>query len=471
MKIKSKELAKNTIIIFIGKFCTQFVSFLLIPLYTKYLITSDYGYVDLIQTYLTLIVPIVILRMDISVFRFLIDERNNEDNKTKIITTTLVMLLLQIVIFIALFYMINLYFNINYGIYIVINVIFMALSNVFMQISRGIGDVIGYSISSIICAIITIFSNIFLIVGLKRDASSILISSALGNAFCSIYLIVRNKLYKFIKRNLFDKKLLKKMLKISLPMIPDGLSWWVVNVSDRTIISFFKGTTYSGIYAISCKFSNILSSLFQIFNITWQESASLHIDDKDRDEFFSNVLNTTFRIFSIISLLIIICLPYVYDLIVGKDYKTSYLYIPILLLGNIFFAVANVVGAVYIAKKDTKHIAKTTIMAAIINVIVNVIFINKLGLWSATISTLVSYIILAIYRLIDVDKYVHFKINYKFFLSVLLIYIVSLALYYINNFIGNIINLILVITYAFVINKNYINIIMVKIRKLIKGNE
>ena len=52
---KNKELAKNTIIIIIGKICTQFVSFFLLPLYTAYLETGDLGTVDLLNTYISLL--------------------------------------------------------------------------------------------------------------------------------------------------------------------------------------------------------------------------------------------------------------------------------------------------------------------------------------------------------------------------------------------------------------------------------
>jgi O-antigen/teichoic acid export membrane protein len=55
---KNKELVKNTIIIFIGKACTQFITILLLPLYTKYLISSEFGIVDLVITYISLFVPI-----------------------------------------------------------------------------------------------------------------------------------------------------------------------------------------------------------------------------------------------------------------------------------------------------------------------------------------------------------------------------------------------------------------------------
>ena len=66
---RNKEFIKNTVILFLGKFTTQFISLLLLPLFTHYLLTSDYGAVDLLQTYITLFIPILTLRIDSVAFR------------------------------------------------------------------------------------------------------------------------------------------------------------------------------------------------------------------------------------------------------------------------------------------------------------------------------------------------------------------------------------------------------------------
>ena len=58
---KKKELAKNTFIILAGKVSTQMITFFMLPLYTSYLLTEEYGLVDLITTYVTLIIPIITL--------------------------------------------------------------------------------------------------------------------------------------------------------------------------------------------------------------------------------------------------------------------------------------------------------------------------------------------------------------------------------------------------------------------------
>ena len=83
---KKKQLAKNTIIIFFGRVCTQLISFFLLPLYTSYLKTSEYGIVDLIQTYVTLLVPIITLELEMSIFRYLIDSRGKVKETNKLLS-------------------------------------------------------------------------------------------------------------------------------------------------------------------------------------------------------------------------------------------------------------------------------------------------------------------------------------------------------------------------------------------------
>ena len=81
---KNKELVKITIIIFLGKACTQLISFFLLPLYTAYLTTADYGTVDLIITYVSLLVPVITVQLEMAAFRFLVDNRDNKKVTSKI---------------------------------------------------------------------------------------------------------------------------------------------------------------------------------------------------------------------------------------------------------------------------------------------------------------------------------------------------------------------------------------------------
>ena len=465
---RNREFVKNTVILFIGKFATQFMSLLLLPLFTHYLLSEDYGIVDLFQTYISLFIPILTLRIDSAIFRFLIDKRNDENGKKKVVSNILLILLMGLVPTFILGLIIFNFLNIKYIGYVIVNLLILMLSSVVLQILRGLGKNKEYSIASIITGATTLIGNVILILCFNIGAESILISSSIANFICVLYVCIKVKIVNLIDLKSIDKKEIKNILKYSLPMIPNSLSWWVVNVSDRTIISTFLGVAYNGIYTVSCKFSNILNSVYSIFNMSWQEIAILHIKDMDKDEFFSKMINKIFMFFSSISILIIAFLPFVYDIIIGDNYISSYSYIPILLYANSWNVLIGLIGGIYVAVKRTKEIANTTIMSAALNIIINIILIKFIGLYAAAISTLISYLIIGIYRYIDCKKYVNLKLDFKVIILFTIIFIISSILYIININYLCILNLFFVSIYVIILNRDMINIILRKIKKLIK---
>ena len=80
---KEKAFAKNTLVVTIGKISTQIITFLLLPIYTAVLSTEEYGIVDLLTTLVSLLLPIITLQMEQGIFRFLIDCRKNEEEKSE----------------------------------------------------------------------------------------------------------------------------------------------------------------------------------------------------------------------------------------------------------------------------------------------------------------------------------------------------------------------------------------------------
>ena len=286
---KKKQLAKNTMIIFFGKVCTQLISFFLLPLYTAYLQTGEYGVVDLIQTYVTLLVPIITLELEMSIFRWLIDSRGKKDDTEKLISNDFYILIISLVLFSIIYLIVSLFINIPFKYVILLDIIVCVLSGNLLQVARGLGKIMDFSISCILTGLTTIISNIILIVFCHMQAEGMIISMALANGVCSLYLFFKLKIYNKIKFNKVDHKLIKEMYKYSIPLVPNGISWWVVNVSDRSIISIVLGASANGLYAISNKFPTVISSLTGIFNLSWSESASLHINSDDRDEFFSDI--------------------------------------------------------------------------------------------------------------------------------------------------------------------------------------
>ena len=186
---RNSEFVKNTVLLFIGKFATQFMSLLLLPLFTHYLLTDDYGTVDLLQTYITLFVPILTLKIDSAVFRFLIDKRKDKDGQKEIVSSIMFILVIMLLITLLIGGITYCFLDIKYYGYVIINIIVLMFSSVMLQILRGLGKTKEYSIGSIITGVVALAVNIILIVGYKFGANSILIASIIANIICSIYVI------------------------------------------------------------------------------------------------------------------------------------------------------------------------------------------------------------------------------------------------------------------------------------------
>ena len=453
---KKKQLAKNTLIIFFGRVCTQLISYFLLPLYTAYLATSEYGLVDLVQTYITLLVPIVTLELEMSVFRYLIDVRGKEKDTKVLMSNNFFILGISLSSFTLLYLIITSFVVIPFRFLILFDAIVCVLSGNFLQIARGFGRTVDFSISCILTGITTILSNIVMICYLHRGAEGMIFSMALANFICALYLFLRIKMYHYIDFSLVDKKLIKDMNRYSIPLIPNGVSWWIVNASDRSIIAFVLGAGANGLYAISNKFPTIISSLTGVFNLSWSESAALHIDSPDRDEFFSDITNTVIKLFTSMGAGMIACMPFLFPLFINAKFQEAYQYIPFLVLGTVFNVAICLYSQVYLAKKLSKQVASTAILGAIINIVINVLFIKKIGLYAAALSTAISYFVMMLYRHIDLKKYIHITLEKGLVLKTIILFTFAITLYYQNNLYLNILNLMVVSIYAVLINKNFL---------------
>ena len=111
MMSRGNYLLKNTAIITIGKICTQMITFFLLPLYTTILSTEEYGIVDLLNTLVSLLLPIISLQIEQAIFRNLIEVREDEDSKKEIISTGVIAVIIQSLIYLVLFFAISPFIN------------------------------------------------------------------------------------------------------------------------------------------------------------------------------------------------------------------------------------------------------------------------------------------------------------------------------------------------------------------------
>ena len=453
---REKELVKNTLIIFIGKICTQFLSFFLLPLYTKLLDSSQYGLVDLYTTYQTLIIYVVYAQIEQAFFRFLIDDRSNENNRKEISSTVITYYLLTSIILGLIFFIINLIFNIKYCFLLYLMIILCSLTNILLQYLRGLGDNVGYSLSSFICAISTVIANVIFLIYFHFGANGMLIGCIVGYIFSIIFMLFRTKLFRYYGFKFYNFITMKKLLLYSLPLIPNALSWWVMSASDKIVVFIAIGNTANGLLAVSLKFSTVYSNMYTMFHLSWTESASLNINEKDCDKFFSDIINSMIKLFGCIAIGIILIMPFIFGILIDSSYNFSYNLIPFYILSAFFNVIQGLYSVVYIALKKTKEIAKSTVVAAFINLFIDIVLIRFVGIYAAVISSIISYFVISVYRYIDIKKYINVPLNIKDIIVLLFLFVISLLNYF---YFSKIINAVILVVMFFIcvfINKNFI---------------
>lgn len=452
---REKELAKNTAILTLGKICTQCISFLLLPLYTALLDTSEYGTYDLLLTYATLLLPLVNWQFDQGIFRFMLDCRGNQGKQKELFSTVLVASTLQAFCYAVIIVMMIKLFHLSHGYFLLTYVVLQVYSSLLLQFIRGLGKHKSYAIVSFLSATITIITNVITLAIFRMGITGLFVSSYTTLVFSISYMIITSKVWQYISVSSINRKVYRKVCVYSLPLIPNNLAWWVVSVSDRTIISFILGVAINGIYTVANKFSNVFISFYNIFNLSWTESVSLHYQDEDRDYFLSDMITTMYKLFSCACLGIVACMPFIFPMMVNERYLEAYPQIIILMYAMLFRVIVGLYSCVYIAMKESKKIAYTSMTSAVINISIHLLLINKIGLYAASISTLVAFGSMAVIRYIDINRTIKMKIASPVLLSSIFLALVLIYTYYKNNIFFNIIMLAIVCIYAVVMNLDF----------------
>lgn len=450
---QKKQLLVNTIIIAIGKLSTQVISFLLLPLYTSKLTPGEYGTYDLLVTISTFLLPIITLLMEESMFRFLIDADDLKEKKRVITATifyttagTLLFCLIAGIVLAIMKYEFAIVF-----IFFIISNILIGLSN---ALARGMGKIKLYSLSNFILGASTIVLNILFIVSFKLGVNGLLWSNTIANSATALIVLVKLHLPQFISRKDLSKKTLSEMLRYSIPLVPNNLSWIIISLSDRLMLSGMVGTAANGIYSIANKFPNIVYTCYGFFSTAWKESAARILKEDNKSAYYNSIYKDIKFFLKAIVLGLIAIMPFVFPILVDSSYNDAYIYIPILVISIYYTNMSNFYGGIFTAYKDTKIMGSTTVMAAVINILINLIFIPKFGIYAASFSTLISNMLVYFYRRYRLSDYIKLKEKFNFVFWILLI--TTLVTYYYNNMAINILMFIIDLAYCIFTNWNFL---------------
>lgn len=453
---RESKLAKNTIILSIGTFLPKLASFITLPILTAYLTQEEYGIYDLITVLVSLILPATTLQIQTAAFRYLIDVRHDEIKKKKIITN-----IFAFIIPVSFMTLVVLYFCLyrvasNLRVLICIYLFFDMIYNAAGQATRGLEQNLDYSISAIISAFGKMVFAIICVWRLGMGLTGATIALCVSDLLASFYLLFKAKIYRYIDIRLIEWAEIKEMIKYSWPMVPNSMSMWVMRVSDRFVVTLFMGAAANAVYSVANKIPSLLTLAQSTFTMAWQENASIVSKDSDVDTYYSSMFKTMYNLMAGFLGLLIAATPILFSVLIRGDYGDAYNQMPILFLAMFFYSMTSYLGGIYVAYKDTKSVGITTVAAAVCNLVVDFSLIRLIGLYAASGSSLVSYLLLFVYRLLDIQKIVKVKYKWSHLLSVFCVLVIECVLCFQRNVVLDCVNLIFSILVFFILNKNFV---------------
>ena len=469
MKEKYGYLAKNTVLFTISSFGSKILAFFLVPFYTAVLSTKEYGTADLISTTASLLIFVTTICIADAVLRFAID---NTDIRKGVFGFGLRVIVIGTGILGAVLLILSVYNPFQWERYLYLLLFLTVFTNAINQLIsnylRAIDKIAAVAVMGILVTAVTIASNFIFLLIFKLGVIGYLISFVIGYFLSSIYGLIIILHIDSIKAilQMCDREMKRKMIAYSFPLIFNGAAWWMNNSLDRYFIIYYCGIAVNGLYAVASKIPTILLMVNQIFNQAWNLSAIKEYDSEDKEGFFSNIYSLyNFVLVASCSVLILLNIPLA-KFLFSNDFFLAWKYSSVLIITAIFAALSGFFGSVFVAVKNTKIFAVSTVIAAIINVSLNWILIPSYGALGGAVATAVSFFIVWLIRYICATRYIKMKINLLRDLIAYVLIICQAVLEHIEEhiYLGQIAILILIL---FMYKKEFVQV-SIKVAHLIK---
>jgi O-antigen/teichoic acid export membrane protein len=432
-----RRLFSQSLIYGVGDAATRVASILLLPVYTRILTPEDYGKLAIVTMISTVVGLIIDSGQRSAFFRFYFQSENPQA-RSKLTGTVFIyllvfsgMILLPLVIFIDQGVLPR-FINIA-----LIPLIQIALIGTFFDVSSTIPFAIfraeqrakNYASLSVLRFMISVILNILVIVVLRWGVVGVIYANLLTSI---IFFVICTWMTLPIISWSLDLKLLNKLLRFGLPLVPANLAGWILTLSDRFFLEKYTDIGQVGIYAVGYSIASIVNMIMSWFNtavVPYYFSISQKSDAKI---IYARTLTYAITFFTMIGLLISIFSSEAVFLLASPSYFNSASIVPIIVLAYLFFELNYLFSFGLDITGKTGYYPFIMGTAAILNLLLNFVLIPNFGMMGAAIATVLSYAVLPIIEFFVVRKFYPVSYEWKRLIKLAIVsvgvYVLSLLL-------------------------------------------
>lgn len=397
---KIKTLFSDTLIFTIGNLGSKLIMFFLMPLYTSYMTQDEYGTANLIFSIVQLLSPVLSLAIADAVIRFGFSE---EKRKPDVLMAALLVVVADFGLIFIITPLLQRYTAINdYVSYLNAYLLIGIINSIVMSYLKAKRMNRCYACISIGQACALALLNILLIAWVKCGVTGYLLSNVVALLISSVAAIVLGRILEDLKEATWNSDLFRKMIRYSVPMMFNTVSWWLVSSADKVMVEFALGEAALGIYAVASKIPALINVFIAIFQQAWGLAAIREVEGTNDVGFYGYVFDLYSMVVFTVTFVCVMVVNGFMTFYVGEGFFEAAQYVPLLLVGALFSAVSTYFGSIYTAMKKTKDVMITTFIAGGTNVVINLVLIPDMGIMGAVVGTVVAYFLAAHIRMLNV---------------------------------------------------------------------
>lgn len=428
---KLKLFIENFLVYGLGSIISKIIPLIMVPIVTRLMPSSDYyGISDLSNTVVSFGSALAVMGMYDAMYRMFF-EKDDESYKKKICSTALCFTLItSLVIFLVMLLTKNLIAQCFFGdrqyayvVYLSAMATLVGATNSIISaptrmqnkrkiflVTNTISPLLSYSIS-----IPMLLAGHYVI--------ALPVAAVISGVTMEVAFGIMNR--EWFDPRQFDFTLLKELLAIAIPLLPNFLIYWVFNSCDKVMVTNMIGIGAAGIYSVGSKLGHASQLIYTAFAGGWQYFAFSTMKDNDQVESTSNI-------FEYLGVLSFSCTAFVfalaqsiYQILFTGDYVSGYIISPYLFLAPLLQMLFQVACNQFLVVKRTWPNMLILSGGAIANIAINYYLIPVLGIERAAIATLAGYAISDIVGVLVLQKMNLLRIQPRFIATtgMMLVYI------------------------------------------------
>lgn len=431
----------NTIYYTIGAIVKAMASFLLLPLFTNILGAAQYGILNLLQTFSTILATVMTLAVERSLYRLYYDYHTNEE-QSRFLSSVFWLICINSIFVIGLTILLGEYISPylgNVDVYsILLPVVFYTFLSAIINFSQIIMQVEQngkqFLVISLLILVIYNLLALLLIYYYLPTVRSMVYAS-----FSTFFLVAPISFYRIRKRIQFiiDKQCVCDVFNFSFSILVMVIFAWVLQFSDRLFIANMSSYENVGIYSLAVKVVSIIhlfaGAIFQAYGPYFYSVVNT-MPETEAKQKLKGINSSIIFIICSLGIIIILFSKSLLSLFFSNEYSFALIFIYFLSVSMIFSQQTGILNLMILQNKKTTSYSLITILGGVLSIALNTLFIPVYGAVFAAVSNLIVSIVMVIlmYKLAKKNYYIDFDFHI-FIYSLILIPICALCDIFLKN--------------------------------------